>query len=57
MNLQQLRFFNEIVRQGLNISGAASALYTSQPGISFRESRLHWKRLAADAGAGSDDPG
>ncbi len=34
MNLQQLRFFNEIVRQGLNISNAASALYTSQPGIS-----------------------
>ena len=34
MNLQQLRFMNEIVRQGLNISGAASALYTSQPGIS-----------------------
>ena len=34
MNLQQLRFLNEIVRQGLNISAAASALYTSQPGIS-----------------------
>jgi LysR family cys regulon transcriptional activator len=34
MNLQQLRFLNEIVQQGLNISGAASALYTSQPGIS-----------------------
>ena len=34
MNLQQLRYFNEIVRQGLNISGAASTLYTSQPGIS-----------------------
>jgi len=34
MNLQQLRYLNEIVRQGLNISGAASALYTSQPGIS-----------------------
>ncbi len=34
MNLQQLRFLNEIVRQGLNISEAASALYTSQPGIS-----------------------
>jgi LysR family cys regulon transcriptional activator len=34
MNLQQLRFLNEIVRQGLNISDAASALYTSQPGIS-----------------------
>ena len=34
MNLQQLRYLNEIVRQGLNISDAAAALYTSQPGIS-----------------------
>ena len=34
MNLQQLRYLNEIVRQGLNVSGAADALYTSQPGIS-----------------------
>ncbi|MGC2164715.1 MAG: HTH-type transcriptional regulator CysB [Gallionella sp.] len=34
MNLQQLRFLNEVVRQGLNISEAAGALYTSQPGIS-----------------------
>jgi len=34
MNLQQLRFLNEIVKQGLNISEAAGALYTSQPGIS-----------------------
>ena len=34
MNLQQLRFLNEIVRQGLNISDAASALFTSQPGVS-----------------------
>ena len=34
MNLQQLRFFNEVVRQGLNISNAAGALYTSQPGVS-----------------------
>src|SRR3989337_319042 len=34
MNLQQLRYLNEIVRQGLKISVAASALYTSQPGIS-----------------------
>jgi len=34
MNLQQLRYLNEIVRQGLNISDAASALYTSQPGVS-----------------------
>jgi len=34
MNLQQLRYLNEIVRRNLNISEAASALYTSQPGIS-----------------------
>ncbi len=34
MNLQQLRYLNEIVRQGLKISDAANALYTSQPGIS-----------------------
>ncbi|HAF45570.1 MAG TPA: HTH-type transcriptional regulator CysB [Gallionellaceae bacterium] len=34
MDLQQLRYLNEIVRQGLNISGAAAALYTSQPGVS-----------------------
>ena len=34
MNLQQLRYLNEIVRRDLNISDAAAALYTSQPGIS-----------------------
>jgi LysR family cys regulon transcriptional activator len=34
MNLQQLKYLNEIVRRGLNISDAASSLYTSQPGIS-----------------------
>jgi len=34
MNLQQLRYLNEIVRQGLKISDAADALYTSQPGVS-----------------------
>lgn len=34
MNLQQLRYLNEIVRRSLNISEAAAALYTSQPGIS-----------------------
>ncbi|MCG6934002.1 MAG: HTH-type transcriptional regulator CysB [Gallionella sp.] len=34
MNLQQLRFLNEIVRQGLKISDAAAALFTSQPGVS-----------------------
>src|SRR4030065_2632367 len=34
MNLQQLRYLNEIVRQGLKRSDAAAALYTSQPGVS-----------------------
>ena len=34
MKLQQLRYLVEIERQGLNVSAAADALYTSQPGIS-----------------------
>jgi LysR family cys regulon transcriptional activator len=34
MNLQQLRYLNEISRRGLNITDAANALYTSQPGLS-----------------------
>ncbi len=40
MNLQQLRYLNEIVRQGLNISSAAEALFTSQPGISKQIKQL-----------------
>ena len=34
MTLQQLRFLREIARQSLNISNAATALHTSQPGVS-----------------------
>ncbi len=34
MNLQQLRYVVEVVRAGLNVSVAADALYTSQPGVS-----------------------
>jgi LysR family cys regulon transcriptional activator len=34
MKLQQLRYLVEIERQGLSVSAAAEALYTSQPGIS-----------------------
>lgn len=34
MNLQQLRYLHEIARQGLNVSDAAAALFTSQPGVS-----------------------
>jgi LysR family cys regulon transcriptional activator len=34
MNLQQLRYLHGIAEQGYNISRAAAALHTSQPGIS-----------------------
>ncbi|MCX7183512.1 MAG: HTH-type transcriptional regulator CysB [Nitrosospira sp.] len=34
MKLQQLRYLCEVVNQGLNLSGAAKSLHTSQPGIS-----------------------
>lgn len=34
MTLQQLRYLHEIASRGLNISEAAAALYTSQPGVS-----------------------
>ena len=47
MNLQQLRYLNEIVRRNLNISDAAGALYTSQPGIS-KQIRLLEEELGID---------
>ena len=34
MKLQQLRYLIEIERQNLNVSAAADALFTSQPGVS-----------------------
>lgn len=34
MKLQQLRYICEVARQNLNLSAAAEALFTSQPGIS-----------------------
>src|SRR5215831_4552729 len=34
MNLQQLRYVRETVRQGLNLTEAANRLFTSQPGVS-----------------------
>jgi LysR family cys regulon transcriptional activator len=34
IKLQQLRYLREIVRAGLNVSEAAKALHTSQPGVS-----------------------
>jgi LysR family cys regulon transcriptional activator len=39
MKLQQLRYLHEVARRGLNVSTAAEALFTSQPGIS-RQIRL-----------------
>ena len=33
MNFQQLRYVREAVRQNLNLTEAASALYTSQSGV------------------------
>ena len=34
MNLQQLKYICAVVDHGLNVSDAADALFTSQPGIS-----------------------
>ena len=34
MKLHQLKYIHEVARQGLNISAAAEALHTSQPGVS-----------------------
>ncbi|HEX2649388.1 MAG TPA: HTH-type transcriptional regulator CysB [Burkholderiales bacterium] len=34
MKLQQLRYLSEVARRDLNVSSAAEALFTSQPGIS-----------------------
>jgi DNA-binding transcriptional LysR family regulator len=34
MNLQQLRYVSEVARRNLNVSEAAQALHTSQPGVS-----------------------
>ncbi|MCC7040410.1 MAG: HTH-type transcriptional regulator CysB [Burkholderiales bacterium] len=40
MNLQQLRYLVAIVEHGLNVSDAAQALFTSQPGISKQVRQL-----------------
>ena len=34
MNLQQFRYLSEVAKRGLNVSDAAAALHTSQPGVS-----------------------
>jgi LysR family cys regulon transcriptional activator len=40
MTLKQLRFLREVARQSLNISSAAAALHTSQPGVSRQIQQL-----------------
>jgi LysR family cys regulon transcriptional activator len=40
MKLQQIRYLTEVAKRGLNLSAAASALHTSQPGISKQISLL-----------------
>ena len=63
MNLQQLRYLCAVVDHGLNVSDAADALFTSQPGISKQVRQLedelgvrvfvrHGKRLSALTPAG-----
>ena len=47
MNLQQLRYLTEIVAQELNLTKAAQALHTSQPGVS-RQIRLLEEELGVD---------
>jgi LysR family transcriptional regulator, cys regulon transcriptional activator len=64
VNLQQLRYLCAIVDHGLNVSDAAEALFTSQPGISKQVRQLedelgvpvfvrHGKRLSALTPAGA----
>lgn len=47
MKLQQLRFLSEVARRGLNVSVAAQALHTSQPGVS-KQIRLLEEELGVD---------
>ena len=47
MNLQQIRYVREIARQDLNLTHAAEALHTSQPGVS-RQVREFEDELGVD---------
>lgn len=47
MNLQQLRYVHEVARRGLNVSEAAEALFTSQPGVS-KQIRLFESELGIE---------
>ncbi len=47
MNLQQLRYTHEVAQRGLNVTEAAAALFTSQPGVS-KQIRLLEEELGVD---------
>jgi len=47
MNLQQLRYVVEVARAGFNVSDAAEALFTSQPGVS-KQLKLLEEELGVD---------
>jgi LysR family transcriptional regulator, cys regulon transcriptional activator len=47
MNLQQLRYVSEVARRKLNVSDAAAALHTSQPGVS-KQIRAFEEELGTD---------
>ncbi|MEQ1438673.1 HTH-type transcriptional regulator CysB [Fontimonas sp. SYSU GA230001] len=47
MKLRQLRYIHEVAQRGLNVTAAAEALYTSQPGVS-KQIRLLEEELGVD---------
>lgn len=47
MKLRQLHYIHEVVRRGLNVTAAAEALHTSQPGVS-KQIRLLEEELGVD---------
>ena len=53
MTLQQLRYLVEVAQRGFNVSEAAEALFTSQPGVSKQIKQLEtiWASLFSSASA------
>jgi LysR family transcriptional regulator, cys regulon transcriptional activator len=47
MKLRQLRYIHEVAQRGLNVTAAAEALFTSQPGVS-KQIRLLEEELGVD---------
>ncbi|MGV2480207.1 UNVERIFIED_CONTAM: LysR family transcriptional regulator, partial [Salmonella enterica subsp. enterica serovar Weltevreden] len=47
MKLRQLHYIHEVARRGLNVTAAAEALFTSQPGVS-KQVKLLEEELGVD---------